>query len=217
MDNQTMKYLLAEKIVSIVRGVPEQSMDAVVQALYEGGIRCVEFTFEYSNREKLSETLRVIKKVSGAYRGKMLVGAGTVLTPEEADDAVDAGAAYIVSPNTDTAVIRQTKNRGAVSVPGALTPSEITAAHRAGADIVKLFPAAAMGVEYIKSIRGPLAHIPIMATGGITVENISLFLHAGCVGLGIGGNLVNLAQIKAGNFAYIRQEAQKYVRAARQP
>ncbi len=215
MENQVLERLLSEKVVSIVRGIPEKDIDAVVQALHEGGIHCVEFTFDYGSEDKLAQNLRVIEKIAGAYQGRMLVGAGTVLTPKEVDGAIDAGATYIVSPNTDAEVIRQTKKRGAVSVPGAFTPTEIASAYNAGADIVKLFPAASLGLDYIKSIRGPLSHIPLMATGGVTAENCAGFLGAGCVGLGIGGNLVNTAQVKAGNFNYIRQEAQKYIAAVR--
>ena len=146
---------------------------------------------------------------------RVLVGAGTVLSAAQVDQAVDAGALYIVSPDANPEVIRRTRERGAVSVPGAFTPTEIAAAHAAGADYVKLFPAGVLGTDYVKAIRAPLAHIPLLAVGGIEPANIPSFLKAGVVGFGIGSNLVDKKLIQAGRFDQLEALTRSFVQAVR--
>ena len=125
--------------------------------------------------------------------------------------AYAAGAQFIVSPDTNVAVIQRTRELGMVSMPGAMTPSEAMAAHTAGADFVKLFPAGALGAGYIKAVRAPLSHIAFLAVGGINENNAKSFIEAGCVGLGVGGNLVNKAWIEAGEFNKIAALARTFV------
>ena len=114
------------------------------------------------------------------------------------DVAAQNGAEYIISPNTCAEVIRRTRELGLASIPGAMTPTEIIAAHDAGAHFVKLFPAAALGIPYLKSILSPISHIDLIATGGIGAENLASFLSAGCVGAGIGGSLCDRKLIASG-------------------
>ena len=121
--------------------------------------------------------------------------------------AADAGAKYIISPDAKEPVIRLTREMGLVSMPGALTPTEVTNAWDWGADFVKLFPLGSLGVGYLKAIRAPLSHIPMLAVGGVNTENVLQYLEAGCVGAGIGGNLVNAQYINNGEFEKITETA----------
>ena len=141
----------------------------------------------------------------------MEVGAGTVTSVELVELAAKAGAKYIISPDTNVDVIRRTRELGLVSLPGALTPSEITTAYNNGADFVKLFPIADMGASYVKAVRAPLGHIDMLAVGGVNDKNLKSFLDAGVCGAGIGGNLVNKAWIAAGEYEKITEIARTYV------
>ncbi len=141
----------------------------------------------------------------------MAVGAGTVTSAALAELAHSAGAQFIVSPDTDPAVIRRTKELGMCAMPGAMTPSEIKTAYEAGADFVKVFPASVLGPEYIRAIRGPLGQIPLLAVGGVSEGNAAAFLQAGCVGVGVGGKLVNRDWIAAGQWDSITQLARQLV------
>jgi len=175
--------IIQHKIVAIIRGArPDDVMD-IVHALHAGGIRAVEITLNSDN------ALALIKKLSVAMGNSMLVGAGTVLNAASAIAAIDAGAQFIISPSLDTETISVTKKLGLMSIPGAYTATEIVKAHEAGADIVKVFPASSP--QYIKDIRGPLSHIPLMPTGGVTISNIGAFQQAGGVAFGIGSSLVD--------------------------
>ena len=143
----------------------------------------------------------------------MLVGAGTVLTEEQLLLARDGGAKYIITPNTNPALIRKVKELGLISMPGAMTPSEAVAAWENGADIVKIFPAGTLGPDYIKAIRAPLSQIPLMAVGGVNEKNCASFLAAGCCGIGVGGGLVNKEWIMNGEWDKIIALAREYRKA----
>ena len=144
----------------------------------------------------------------------MIFGAGTVTSLEMVELAKNAGARFIVSPDTNEAVIRATAAAGMVSMPGALTPTEIVTAHACGADFVKLFPAATQGIAYLKAITAPLNHIRLLAVGGVTEKNAADFLAAGAVGLGVGGNLVNKSWIASGEFDKITACAKEFIKKA---
>ena len=157
--------------------------------------------------------MAAIAAVDSCMEGKMLVGAGTVLALEQLDMARDAGANYIITPNTNCDLIRRVKEYGLLSFPGAFTPSEIVEAYEAGADAVKVFPVGNLGPSYIKAIKAPLSHIPLMAVGGVNEKNAAGFLAAGCCGIGVGGNLVNKSWIEAGEWDKITELAQAYRKA----
>lgn len=214
MSDVTLNKLLDSKIVAIVRGIPEAQVVDLGEALYAGGIRCMEVTFDQSSEEKSAETLRSIQMLTRALGGRMCIGAGTVMSAEQVQRAADAGALYMISPNIDRDVIERTKELGLVSIPGAMTASEVAFAHACGADIVKIFPAGSLGPDYFKSILGPLKHIRLQATGGVNVDNCAAFLAAGAVGLGIGGNLVDKRLAAQGRFDELTGIAREYVRAA---
>ena len=215
MKKRVIQAILDEKIIAIARGLTPDQCVAAAKALYAGGIRLVEVTFDQSQKIPFSKTAEAISAIAKEFEGKMYVGAGTVLTPEQVQIAADAGASYIISPDANPEVIRKTVELGLVSIPGVLTPSEATAAHRAGADFGKVFPAGNMGAGYIKAIRAPLNHIPLLAVGCISDANVADFLAAGCCGAGIGGNLVNKTWIANGEFDKITEVAARTVAAAK--
>ncbi len=208
MRRKTLEGLLSGKLIAILRGIGPEYISDLAQALHEGGISCIEMTFDQSSPEKEAETMAGIRTL--AADGRFLVGAGTVLTLAQVHKAADAGAAYIISPNMDEDVIRETRRLELCSMPGALTPTEIVRAHQAGADIVKLFPAAQLGAEYIKAVKAPLSHIPLAAVGGVTPLNLASFFRAGVSGAGLGGNLVSRALIKEQRFDEITKLAREY-------
>ncbi len=209
----TMEWIYHDRIIAIVRGLPPEPMEALAGALLRGGVRLVEITFNQAKPDSWADTARSIRLIGERFEGRMLAGAGTVMTLEQLQMAADAGARYIISPNTNAAVIRETRRLGLVSLPGALTPTEIAAAHDAGADAVKVFPAGDLGPEYIRAIRAPLCHIPLLAVGGITDKNCAEFIAAGCAGVGVGGNLVNKLWIEEGKFDNITALARAYTLA----
>ena len=195
------------RLIAILRKVPEDRLVPAAEALSRGGVRVLEVTLDHARQDCAAEAARAISALKAALGTEISVGAGTVLTPTEVDAVADAGAELIVSPNTDAAVIRRTRERGLVSCPGALTPSEIVAAWDAGATFVKVFPAGAMGARYIKDLQGPLGHIPLLAVGGVGAENAAEFLRAGVIGIGAGGKLVDAGLIRSGDWAALEANA----------
>lgn len=177
--------LLIAKVVAIFRGDFGGNWVAYAEALRDNGIRAMEITLNSPG------ALEGIRQLVMTFGDSLLVGAGTVLTPEGVHAAADAGATFIVAPDTDDAVIAASLGRGLVPVPGAYTATEIKRAYTLGAPLVKLFPATAP--EYIKAIRAPLNHIPLMATGGVDATNAVDFLKAGASALGVGGSLLSPA------------------------
>ena len=215
MKQEICKLVEQEKVIAIVRGVDPDTCLKVAQALYEGGIRLLEVTFPQRNPELFQQTADTIHALKVAFAGKMHIGAGTVLTVEQVELAANAGAEYIISPNVDTDVIRRTLELGLVSMPGALTPSEVMIAHNAGADYVKLFPIGVMGTAYVKAIMAPISHIKMLAVGNISSDNAADYLKAGVVGLGVGGKLVNKDAIAAGDFAKLTKAAEELITAVK--
>ena len=211
MRDRVIKESRQQKIIAIIRGANVQEAVAVAKALYEGGITLAEITFNQKAPETFADTANAIRSIREQMGDKMLVGAGTVTSPELVQLAADAGATYIISPDTDVAVIRKTKELGLVSIPGAYTPTEAKQAYNAGADFVKLFPCVGDAPAYVKAVCAPMNHIPFLAVGGVNVDNAADFLKAGALGVGVGGNLVNKEWIKAGEFDKICDRAKEYV------
>ena len=208
---QTVKDRIMEHgIIAICRKIYGEELRHVVEAMYEGGVRQLEVTFDQSDPACMDKTCEAIA-LAASLCPEMDVGAGTVLTVEQVRGARQAGGSLIVSPNTDRDVIAETKKLGMASVPGAMTPSEIVAAHAAGADIVKLFPASWLGTQYIADITSPISHIPLLATGGVSLENFGAFLDAGCCGAGLGGTLCVKSMIRGGQWADLQERARQFV------
>ena len=183
----TLLQILNNKIVAIIRGAAPNDVAEIAAALYEGGIKCLEITLNSQ------DALQVIESITLKMEGLILVGAGTVLNAAAARDAIAAGAKFIISPITDEATIHITKQLGAVSIPGAFTPTEIFKAYSGGGDIIKVFPGSS-GPNFIKEILAPLPYIPLMPTGGVNLANLHEFKRAGAVAFGIGKALVDTSQ-----------------------
>ena len=208
--NNLMDDLLFRKIVVIIRGVEKRHLEALCEALYAGGIRFVEYTYNVFSD---SETAKSIEFMNEHFSDKMFVGAGTVINTEQVRLTKKVGGKFIISPNFDSTVIEETKKSGLLSMPAAITPTEICEAYKAGADIIKLFPAATLGPEYLKAVTAPLNNIPIMAVGGINVANIPAFLKAGAKGFGIGSDIVRKGLIENADYKEIRRIAKEFTTA----
>ncbi|MGJ9459612.1 bifunctional 4-hydroxy-2-oxoglutarate aldolase/2-dehydro-3-deoxy-phosphogluconate aldolase [Oceanobacillus sp. CF4.6] len=171
-------------IVAIIRGQKRENIVYILEALLKGGIRTVEVTADTPG------ITFAIEEAVKEFGDEMYIGAGTVLDPETAKLVINSGAKFVISPTTNVETIRLTKRYGVLSMPAAMTPTEILTAYEAGADVIKLFPARSLGASYIKDVRGPLPQVPILPTGGIELENMNEFFRAGAIGVGIGSSLV---------------------------
>ena len=208
-----LEYVKERKIVAIVRGLSPEYLIRLGHAFEEGGIGLMEVTYNQSAPETWKDTANGIEAVEKEFGDRLLVGACTVITLEQVSMTYNAGGHYLVTPTTQPEIIRAGKALGLGLYPGAFTPSEILAAYEAGADAVKVFPASCLGPGYIKAIRAPLSHIPLMAVGGVNEKNAADFMKAGCVGLGVGGNLVNKEWIRNGEWEKITALAKEFKKA----
>lgn len=201
-----LSQILDYKVIAIVRGVAPENVLSLAEAMYAGGIRLLEVTMNSQ------DPLNVIREVSAKMGDKMIIGAGTVLDAATARQAADAGARFLLSPILEPEVIHAARELGVVSIPGAYTATEIYAAYKQGADMIKVFPATS--AAYIKDITAPLPKMHLLPTGGITPENISDFRNAGAAGFGIGSALVNAkAAITPESLRQLTEKAQQFVRA----
>jgi len=213
MKNRVIESIIENKIVVIVRGVAREKLIPLAEAMYNGGIRLLEITYSANGSVSDEETASNISMLAKHFEGRMYIGAGTVLTEKQVELTKSAGGKFIISPDTNADIIKKTVELGLVSMPGALTPSEITAANRAGADFVKLFPITSLGIDYVKAVRAPLSHVKLIAVGGIHDGNMKDYLKAGVCGFGIGSNIVDKKLIDADDFAKVTELAKKYTDA----
>lgn len=211
----TIKTIEENKIIVIVRGVERKKLVSLCEAMYRGGIRIVECTYDATGKISDEEISENIKSLVENFGDKMVIGAGTVLTKKQVALTKAVGGKFIISPDTNPKIIKYTKRQGLVSIPGALTPSEIALSARAGADFVKVFPVNLFGPDYIKTIKAPLSHIKLLAVNGITAENMNEYLSAGAVGVGVGGGIADKKLIAENDFEGITIAAQKYCEEAK--
>ena len=195
-QEQALSLLKETKLVAILRGIPVKQATDIATALYDGGVRVLEFTFDHDDPDCVAHNCQRIRAVKKIFGDEMVVGCGTALTVQEVEASAEA--------------------LGAISMPGALTPTEIVMAYNAGADIVKLFPAGTLGVPYIKAVRGPLGYIPMSAVGGVRPETIADFLNVGVCGFGVGGELVKKEFVRSGDMNALTSRARKFVHAIEQ-
>lgn len=218
-DDITREAVLAaiaeEKLIVIVRGVAADRLIPLAEAMYAGGVRLLEVPYSADGRVSDEETAKEIGMLVSQFAGRMYIGAGTVLTERQVELTAAAGGRFIISPNTSAAVIARTRALGLVSLPGAMTPTEIEAAHEAGADLVKLFPAGTLGPDYVKAVRAPLSHIGLLAVGGVDRENAAAYLAAGALGIGVSSGIVDKRLLASGDLAGITRLAAAYVAAVR--
>jgi len=210
MREQVIQAVEKEKIITIVRGVPREKLIPLAEAMYAGGIRLLEVTYDATGKTSPEQTAERIGMLAKHFAGRMLVGAGTVLAEKQVELTHAAGGLFIISPDANPAVIKRTRELGLVSMPGCLTPTEIQAAHLAGADFIKLFPITNLGIDYVKAVRAPLSHVKFLAVGGIHDGNMADYLRAGICGFGIGSNIVDKKLLESNDFDAIRALAERY-------
>jgi 2-dehydro-3-deoxyphosphogluconate aldolase/(4S)-4-hydroxy-2-oxoglutarate aldolase len=207
---QVLDGMIECGIVAVVRGKSDELILKAIRAALGGGVNVIEITFTVPN------ALGIIRRLAAELGEDVILGAGTVLTPDDAINAVEAGAQFIVSPSTSIATIEAAKSRGVVVCPGALTPTEVVTAWQAGADIVKIFPASVMGPKYLRDLHGPLPDVRFMPTGGVNLDTARAYLENGAVALGVGGDLINAKLMESGDFAEITRRAQGFRQIVRE-
>ena len=195
-------------ILPVVRAASAAEAIAVGDALCDGGIRALEITMTVPG------AVKVIAEAVARYGDQFLIGAGTVLDEEQARACIDAGARFVVAPIVDVATIAVCRRAGIPVLPGALTPTEVVQAWRAGGDFVKVFPCSAVGgASYLKALKAPLPDIPLVPTGGVTLETVGAFFAAGASAVGVGGDLCDLQAIRSGRRDQLVAAAHAYVSA----
>ncbi len=201
--DQVLDALLAAKVVAVIRMRDAARLAGTAEALRKGGVTAIEITMTVPG------AVDIIREMARSKAPGMLVGAGTVLDAGMAADVIGAGADFVVSPITDRDMIQACRAAGVLVAPGAFTPTEIVSAWRAGADIVKVFPATSLGPQFLRDVRGPLPQIRLMPTGGVTIENARDFLAAGASCVGIGTALVDRKDVEAGDWAALEARARR--------
>lgn len=215
MREAVIQKILDEKVIAIVRGFYGEECLNLAKALLDGGVGLLEVTFDQKDETERLRTVDTLKLLNRELGDRMAFGAGTVTTPEMVLQAKEAGAKFIISPDTDPAVIRATVEAGLVSIPGALTPTEIKQAHVHGADFVKIFPAGTMGASYVKAVAAPLSHIRMLAVGSVDGSNIRDYLAAGAVGAGVASCLFKKDWIQAGEWDRITEASKAFCAVCR--
>ena len=201
-----LNCLFKTKVVAIIRLDQSSDLISVSQALFEGGVRFVEITMTVPG------ALKSIEQAADHFGDRMFVGAGTVLTSDDANDVISAGASFVVSPVFSKSVINVCNSNDTVVAAGCMTPTEIYEAWNYGADIVKVFPCDIGGVKFIRNLKGPLPDINIMPTGGVNLDTICDFVDAGVCAVGVGGALVNQQLIETGQYDKIAGNASEFIR-----
>lgn len=193
-------------MIAIVRGVAPEGILPLARALYDGGIRVIEVT---CNSTRHLESISALKQ---EMSDKMFVGAGTVINPVMAQLVLDAGADFVLSPDFNPDVVTMVHEKQRLMIPAVMTPSEILQACRLGVDLLKLFPANSLGVNYMKEVQGPLDNLSLIPVGGITLENTRQFAKAGAFAVGVGSALTNKEWIARGDWEAITQQARAFIR-----
>ncbi len=201
---------LASRIVAIVRLARESPLVEIAEALVEGGLRTIEFTLTTPG------ALDAVSACRARFGDRALIGAGTVLDAADARRCTAAGAQLVVAPDFNPEVVAEALRGGALAIPGALTPTEIVTAWRSGASLVKVFPARALGPQYIADILAPLPHILLMATGGVHQDNVAAFVRAGAAAVAVGGNLVDRDVVERRDWRALSERARSLVDAVRE-
>ncbi|MBQ8080750.1 MAG: bifunctional 4-hydroxy-2-oxoglutarate aldolase/2-dehydro-3-deoxy-phosphogluconate aldolase [Clostridia bacterium] len=213
MREEIIRKIEERKVIAIVRGIYDEPCVNLARALCAGGVELLEVTFDQQSAAERERTVATIRKLIAELGDRMAFGAGTVTTVQMVIQAKEAGAQFIVSPNTDEAVIRATVAAGMVSIPGALTPTEIKFAHDCGGDFIKVFPACNMGVSYFKNIHAPLSQVRLLAVGGVGEKDANDYLDAGASGLGVAGCLFKKDWVNAGEWQRITEATRAFTHA----
>jgi 2-dehydro-3-deoxyphosphogluconate aldolase / (4S)-4-hydroxy-2-oxoglutarate aldolase len=204
-ENPVVRAIEEAGVVAVIRMRDATRLHAVVSAISDGGVRALEVTMT------VPDAVDLIRELASALPAGFLVGAGTVLDPETAGRVIKAGAQFVVSPVFRPSVIDACHAKGVAVMPGCFTPTEILSAWEAGADIVKVFPATALGPGFFKDLRGPLPQVKLMPTGGVTVENAGDWIRAGAAAVGVGTALIDAKAVAAGDYDVLRTRAERIV------
>ncbi len=198
---QIIKKLISDKAVAVVRLDGDKDAMKIVYAIYSGGITSMEITMTTPN------ALKIIEMLSDNYEDRLLVGVGSVLNKRMAQDAISAGARYVVSPIFKTSIIEIAHKHDVPAMPGCFTPTEIYNAHESGADIIKVFPADVTGMKFFKAVKAPIPFLKLMPTGGVNLTNANEWIKAGACAVGIGSALLDKQAIANRNFAKLTENA----------
>lgn len=193
-------------LIPVLRKVPYEKSKEVIRALIEGGIQAIEITLDTVN------AIEMIQQAKEQFGQQVVVGAGTVLTVSQCEEAIHAGAQFIVSPSLNLEVVKYALNANIPVIPGVFTPSEMQTAYAAGAEMIKLFPASSLGPKFIKDVKGPLAHIQIMTTGGISIETAKSYLDAGAIAVGAGSDLLKKEWIQENEWVLLSKEVKAWLK-----
>jgi 2-dehydro-3-deoxyphosphogluconate aldolase/(4S)-4-hydroxy-2-oxoglutarate aldolase len=185
-------------IMGILRGVEAEAMPALVESVIKSGLETIEITMNTDNPSEC------IQKTVKAASGRLMVGAGTVLSIKSMHQALDAGASFIVMPNFNQDIVEYCVKNSIPVFPGALTPQEVYQAHQAGATMVKVFPAGLFGPKYFKELKGPFDKVKLLAVGGVRLHTVKKFFKCKADGVAVGASIFNLDQIHAGDFERIK-------------
>ena len=197
------------KLVAIIRTPTRELVRPVCEALLEGGLTVMEITMT------VPDAIGALREISRDFGTRALLGAGTVLNAQQCQAVIEAGAQFVVTPITKLEIIKVAHDHGKPVMLGAYTPTEAQAAHEAGADFIKIFPADKLGPGYVKNIRAPLPHLRIVPTGGVDLQTAPEFLKAGAAALGVGSSLLSGEILKGRNWPELARLAKEFVRAAR--
>lgn len=204
-----------QRIIVIARGFAIEELIPAAEAMYAGGIRLMEVTYDAKGNPSDEEIAERIGVLARHFAGRMYIGAGTVLTVKQVELTHRAGGRFIISPDSNEEVIRKTRELEMVSIPGAFTATEATTACRYGADFIKIFPNSEVKPSYIKALTVPLSHIPFLAVGGVTPENAAEYLAAGAAGIGVASGILDKKLVRAGDYAGVTEKARRYVSAVK--
>ena len=205
-SQQILSFITEIGIVPVVRTTSAETAIKAIEAIYRGGIRSAEITMTVPG------AIKALEKIADQFGDKIMLGAGTVLDPETARACMLAGAQFFVTPSLNLATIEIVKRYSKVVCAGALTPTEVLAAWQAGTDVVKIFPANAVGgPKYIKALKGPFPQIEMIPTGGVNLETAGEFLKAGACAVAVGGELVDAKLIRENRYDRIEELAREYL------
>lgn len=208
--HQVLKSIGQIGLIAVIRGPSPELTVKMVEALVKGGVKGIEITYSTPNAEA------VVEKVRQNFGDEIILGMGTLTKPSQAESAKAAGAAFLVSPVCNPDLVRAMVSSGLLVMAGALTPTEIFQAYSLGSDVVKVFPGSLTGPSYIKAIKGPFPHIPLMPTGGVSETNLKDWFAAGVVAVGAGSELCPPALAKEGKFDEITARASAFVNTVQQ-
>jgi 2-dehydro-3-deoxyphosphogluconate aldolase/(4S)-4-hydroxy-2-oxoglutarate aldolase len=207
---ENLETILDSGVVAVIRGMEPGKIVKVATALEKGGVKALEITFDSLGAAEM------VKEVKQQLQGKeAIVGAGTVLDGETAQTAIRAGAEFVFGPTFSEEMVKVCNRYGKVAIPGALTPTEVLTAYQSGADLVKVFPAASMGPNYFNKVKGPLPQVPLMATGGVNLDNAPQFIEAGVEAVGVGSALLDKQAIKEENYEVLTEKARQFIQAVK--